>query len=121
LRIQVFYWKIKENGPGAIPNTFIDCGEGDFWGIPELEYPNMYKVHNKYESKQTSQIKKKCFQLCNPSYTDIVEPDDRDKNLSVPDHSSMSDYIKRHFPGLESTPSIVETCMYTVRSNSIIN
>lgn len=63
---------------------------------------------------------KKHFQLCNPSYTDIVEPDDRDKNLRVPNHSSMSEYIKKFFPGLESTPSIVETCMYTVRLHNIM-
>ncbi|CAB3387229.1 Hypothetical predicted protein [Cloeon dipterum] len=95
LRILVFYWKIKENGPGAIPSTFIDCGEGDFWGIPELEYPHMYK-------------------LSNPSYTDQVEPDDRDKNVGAPDYSSIADYIEKYFPGLEIKPSIVETCMYTV-------
>jgi len=52
LRIQVFYWKIKEYGPGAIPSTFIDCGEEDFWGIPELEYPNMYKVNILNRSRQ---------------------------------------------------------------------
>ncbi|XP_059483202.1 peroxisomal sarcosine oxidase-like [Neocloeon triangulifer] len=95
LRILVFYWKIKENGPGAIPTSFIDCGEADFWGIPELEYPGLYK-------------------LCNPSYSDFVDPDDRDKNIGHPDYASMSNYIEDNFPGLESKPSIVETCMYTV-------
>jgi hypothetical protein len=42
--VPVFYWKIKENGVGAIPTGYIDHGEGEFWGIPEVEYKDLIKV-----------------------------------------------------------------------------
>ncbi|CAB3387227.1 Hypothetical predicted protein [Cloeon dipterum] len=100
LRVSVFYWKIKENGPGMIPASYIDHGAGEFWGIPEVEYKGLIK-------------------LCSHSTADEADPDDRDKAFEHPNHQELTNYIKKHFPGLEDTPSIIETCMYTVSPDNV--
>jgi len=44
-----------------------------------------------------------------------VDPDERDKNCSdEPIPPELAEHIRSYFPGMEETPSIVETCMYTV-------
>lgn len=45
-----------------------------------------------------------------------ADPDERDKvNMSTVQRRT-EDYVKRFFPCLEPKPSVVESCMYTVRS-----
>lgn len=48
------------------------------------------------------------------------DPDERDKTEVGKDiEDIVREYIKKHFPLLETEPSIVETCMYTVSFNFI--
>ncbi|XP_059483201.1 peroxisomal sarcosine oxidase-like [Neocloeon triangulifer] len=100
LRVPVFYWKVKKGGPGAIPASFIDHGAGEFWGIPEVEYKDMIK-------------------LCSHSTSDEADPDDRDKSFAHPNHDDLTNYVRKFFPGLEDTPSIIETCMYSVTPDNV--
>ena len=42
IKIPVFYYKTN----GHIPHTFIfETDDTDIWGLPELEYPGLVKVH----------------------------------------------------------------------------
>ena len=46
-----------------------------------------------------------------------MDPDKRDYNIQgepQTDIEYLKKYVARHLPGLETEPSIVETCMYTV-------
>ena len=47
----------------------------------------------------------------------ISDPDHRDAD--GPDHQTiktLSDFIRKWLPGIEDKPSVLETCLYTVRS-----
>ncbi|XP_076434722.1 peroxisomal sarcosine oxidase-like [Babylonia areolata] len=98
VRISVCYWKEKEPGLHSYQKlpTFFDeqcCGGHDVYGLPCDEYPE-------------------CVKVCLHHGPDI-HPDRRD----AADHSwvvsMLSDYVREHFPGLEPTPAVVETCIYT--------
>ncbi|KAL8600682.1 hypothetical protein ACOMHN_006748 [Nucella lapillus] len=103
VRISVCYWKEKEAGCHSdqkVP-TFFDeasCGGHDVYGLPCDEYPE-------------------CVKVCLHHGPDI-HPDRRDATDNTWVVSLISDYVKQHFPGLESTPAVVETCIYTKRSDS---
>lgn len=44
-----------------------------------------------------------------------ANPDERDKTIVGKEGEKIVvDYIKKHFPLLETEPAITETCMYTV-------
>ena len=51
-----------------------------------------------------------------------TDPDTRDYPEQMPEtrrkldehNQQVKRFVARHFPGLESTPSIIEKCMYTV-------
>lgn len=45
-----------------------------------------------------------------------ADPDQRDKVDSSGVLKTITAYVAEHMPGLESTPSVVEACMYTVRT-----
>ncbi|XP_071950783.1 peroxisomal sarcosine oxidase-like [Antedon mediterranea] len=101
LRVNVFFWRWKEcYEPNDMP-TFVDTSNGyHIYGLPSIEYPGLMKIclHGGVE----------------------VDPDSRDicyDDCPKDDVNILKRYVKDHFPGLESTPSIVETCMYTNTNN----
>ncbi|XP_059483200.1 peroxisomal sarcosine oxidase-like [Neocloeon triangulifer] len=99
-RVPVFYWKIKENGCGAIDVIYKDRGVGDFWSIPEIEYKNMVK----YSSNVI------LFE---------IDPDERDLRADQSVPPELAEHLRNHFPGIEETPSITETCIYTMTPDEI--
>ena len=44
-----------------------------------------------------------------------VDPDRRDVVDSTEDQKILKTFIEKYFPGVEPEPSIVESCIYTVR------
>ncbi|XP_046361539.2 peroxisomal sarcosine oxidase-like isoform X1 [Haliotis rufescens] len=98
-RVTVCY--CKELHPGSHSAQQLPCfiehsgsPPYDIWGLPSYEYPGYAKIalHTGPE----------------------ISPDTRDQ----PDGKWVTDrvtaYVKEHFPGLESTPSITEQCIYTM-------
>ena len=65
------------------------------------------------------------MQVCWHHGKTIRSPDDRDKPVQggdgVEDASVVGRHVAAHFPGLETKPSIVETCMYSVSHREILN
>jgi hypothetical protein len=44
--VPVYYWKVKEQGRGAMSAILIDYGPGKAWSLPELEYKGLVKVRS---------------------------------------------------------------------------
>lgn len=98
VRISVCYWKEKESGCHSyqkLPTFFEEkcCGGHDVYGLPCEEYPG-------------------CVKVCLHHGPDI-HPDRRDAADTSQVLTLISDYVTQHFPGLEPTPAVVETCIYT--------
>lgn len=102
-RISACYWKVKQSGFNALDNypCWIDhtlyakeMYHGTIYSLPCYEYPNMIKV-------------------CLHDGPDI-NPDARDDVDHEWVEENVSEYIKRHVTGVETKPSIVEHCIYTV-------
>ncbi|XP_063415732.1 peroxisomal sarcosine oxidase-like [Mytilus trossulus] len=99
MRINVCYWKERtkgEYGADKFPVFFqIPAIDGyEVYGLPSEEYPGHVKI---------------CLHA-GPE----IDPDNRD---AVDDKwviDKISEYVARHFPNLVPTPSIVETCIYTM-------
>ena len=49
-----------------------------------------------------------------------IDPDERDKADNSWVIKTVADYVATFIPGLESTPSVIETCIYTVGFLAII-
>uniref|UniRef100_W5MBU8 Peroxisomal sarcosine oxidase n=2 Tax=Lepisosteus oculatus TaxID=7918 RepID=W5MBU8_LEPOC len=104
-RINVCYWREKVPGTYGISSQF-PCFIGvkshgakhDIYGLPSNEYPGLMKI---------------CYH--SGSKTDA---DQRDIQTSREDIDILSRYVSRCFPGLVSTPAIVESCLYTVTPDS---
>ncbi|XP_071094286.1 peroxisomal sarcosine oxidase-like isoform X1 [Haliotis cracherodii] len=100
LRISVMYWKERDNGSHASSKLlpFYEkavrrCRGYDVYGLPNEEYPGHVKI-------------------CLHSGPDIdTELRDQADDKWVID--LMKGYVREHFPSLEPSPSIVETCIYT--------
>jgi len=98
IKIPVFYYKAN----GHIPHTFIfddDELRTHVWGIPELEYKGLVKI---------------CLHTgpnINPESRDIVDV--------TPDKERLREYISKNFPNVEPTPSIEESCIYTVSPDGV--
>ncbi|NWH72300.1 SOX oxidase, partial [Piaya cayana] len=98
LRIDVCYWREKE--PGSLSPCFIAVGlrqaPHGIYGLPSLEYPGLVKV---------------CHHHGSP-----IDPEERDRvppGTPRPDIALLSSFISRYLPGLETSPAVVETCLYT--------
>lgn len=100
VRISVCYW--KEKVPGQFSSEsfpcFLEHGRGtghsfDVYGLPSEEYPGLAKV---------------CLHS-GPS----IDPDQRDKEDNSWVLERVTKYIVDYFPGLETKPSVVESCIYT--------
>jgi len=52
-----------------------------------------------------------------------IDPDERDRGNDVMEKAMCSrfidDIIKRYYPGLHPAPAITESCIYTVKRNSL--
>ncbi|XP_053940758.1 peroxisomal sarcosine oxidase [Cuculus canorus] len=103
LRIDVCYWREKEPGSlgaGRLGPCFIAVGLSqyphDIYGLPSLEYPGLVKV---------------CYH--HGSSTDPEERDRVPPGTPRPDIALLSSFISRYLPGLEPSPAVVETCLYT--------
>lgn len=93
-KVGVYYWKIKDK---EVPKYgFINLGKGDdhFYALPDFDYRGYMK-------------------LC-PHKGPVTDPNQRDKADLTATLQSTKKYIAEHFPCLEPTPSVVESCMYTV-------
>jgi len=53
------------------------------------------------------------FQLSSNADLKEIDPDDRDKNVS-PVCPTLGEHIRNFYPGMEDSPSILESCIYTV-------
>ncbi|NXY52120.1 SOX oxidase, partial [Ceuthmochares aereus] len=98
LRIDVCYWREKE--PGSLRSCFIAVGlrqaPHGIYGLPSLEYPGLVKVCHHHGSPT------------DPEERDRVPPD-----TPRPDITLLSSFISSYLPGLETSPAVVETCLYT--------
>ena len=101
--ITVCYWKVKKNGFDAKDNyptwySKIQSSsrghQGYIYSTPCLEYPDLLKV---------------CYHD-GPE----VQPESRDQVDVTWTVDAAAEFVGRHLPGVESQPSIVETCMYTL-------
>ena len=45
----------------------------------------------------------------------MEDPDQRDKTPTAETRKIVTDFVRGTFPGIDSEPSIEESCMYTVR------
>ncbi|XP_066950071.1 peroxisomal sarcosine oxidase-like isoform X2 [Macrobrachium rosenbergii] len=93
-KIGVFYWKIVDaKTPGF---TFIDTSDGNhhFYALPDVEYPGYMK-------------------LC-PHVGPMINPNERDKADMSRLLQQAQKYVANYFPCLESKPSVMESCMYTL-------
>ncbi|XP_064114465.1 peroxisomal sarcosine oxidase-like [Macrobrachium nipponense] len=93
-KIGVFYWKIVDaKMPGF---TFIDTSDADhhFYALPDVEYPGYMK-------------------LC-PHVGPMINPNERDKADISGLLRQGREYVANYFPCLESNPSVMESCMYTL-------
>ncbi|KAI8507460.1 hypothetical protein Bbelb_148400 [Branchiostoma belcheri] len=100
VRISVLYWREKQPGTYALKKgfpVFVDHTTLHKYGLPCLEYPGIFK-------------------LCYHSGP-VIDPDDRDGVAGSRGNQEivrmMCDYVRKHFPGLESVPAIQESCIYT--------
>ncbi|XP_046385804.1 peroxisomal sarcosine oxidase-like [Ischnura elegans] len=92
-KIDVYYWRVKDLSLGGLPVAFIDLrNNGEFYGLPSLEYPDMVKLVSHHQED--------------------AEPNKRDVSRRAKDRD-IKKYVREHFPTIEPIPSIVETCMYT--------
>ncbi|XP_071791098.1 peroxisomal sarcosine oxidase-like [Asterias amurensis] len=100
-RVNVCYFKEKE--PGLYSNVPISLCHADdgcddiFLFFPSREFPGLVKVNFHY-------------------LWDEVDPDERDKSIGKvqQDIIIIKEFVKKHLPGLEPNPSVMEPCMYTV-------
>ena len=93
-RICVSYWEKTDPISNKIPVFFSYGEEQQFFGMPDCEYPGLFKI---------------CTHGGTP-----VDPDHRDKE---PDNSKLkftTEFIRSMIRGVSTKPSILETCMYTV-------
>ncbi|XP_035691600.1 peroxisomal sarcosine oxidase-like [Branchiostoma floridae] len=100
VRISVLYWREKQPDTYALKKgfpVFVDHTIPHKYGLPSLEYPGIYKL---------------CFHS-----GPVIDPDNRDGVAGSHGNQAivrmMCDYVRKHFPGLESVPAIQESCMYT--------
>lgn len=102
-RLSVFYWKVKKCGfdasscyPAWYGKILYSAKrfEGYIYTTPCYEYPDLIKI-------------------CYHDGPD-VDPDARDDVDHAWPEQAASEYIARHVIGVETKPSIVEHCMYTV-------
>ncbi|XP_062588159.1 peroxisomal sarcosine oxidase-like isoform X1 [Saccostrea cucullata] len=94
--ISVLYWKEKTAGEFSSDRfpAFIHDGEDiHVYALPSLEYPGHVKV---------------CLHV-----GPVTNPDSRDKADTREVITEMQQYVSKYMPSLKSTPSIIETCMYT--------
>ncbi|XP_076338203.1 peroxisomal sarcosine oxidase-like isoform X1 [Tachypleus tridentatus] len=106
LRISTCYWKEKEayKGQYSAQQGFpclLDYNYhslNDVYGLPSLEYPGMAKI---------------CFHD-----SEECDADQRELNSKTWDVEIVSDFIRDHCPGLNNSPAIVETCIYTKTPDS---
>jgi len=92
IKIPVFYFKSE----GHIPHNFYHQNTKiRVWGTAQLEYKGMNKI---------------CLDT-GPS----IDPERRDYNVDISgEKRQLKDFISSCFPKVESTPSIEESCIFTV-------
>ena len=92
IKIPVFYFKSE----GHIPHNFYhQNAKIRVWGTAQLEYKGMNKI---------------CLDT-GPS----IDPERRDYNVDIAgEKRQLKDFISSCFPKVESTPSIEESCIFTV-------
>ncbi|NXX98964.1 SOX oxidase, partial [Centropus bengalensis] len=129
LRIDVCYWREKEPGSlggGGPSPCFIALGLSQaphgIYGLPALEYPGLVKVSRGDGSgggespwaaprDLDAPHPKVCHHHGSPT-----DPEERDRvppGTPRPDVALLSSFISRYLPGLEPSPAVLETCLYT--------
>ncbi|XP_072047430.1 peroxisomal sarcosine oxidase-like [Amphiura filiformis] len=97
-RVNVCFFKEKSIGTYSKWPVFFDSTDSGFaYGFPSIDYPGYMKMGYHYRWRE-------------------IDPDERDYKIqgeSQVDIEFLKKYVRRHFPGLEAEPAIVETCMYT--------
>ncbi|XP_048747465.2 peroxisomal sarcosine oxidase-like [Ostrea edulis] len=93
IRISVHYWKEKWRGQYSI-QKFPTFMYGSVYVMPCFEYPGHVKacLHDGPE----------------------IDPDDRDAVNTNYVTETVQKYVSEHLPGLETVPSVTETCIYTM-------
>jgi sarcosine oxidase/L-pipecolate oxidase len=97
-RVSVWYW--KQLHPGAFGNdgcpVFIRIdGDNELYGFPAFEYPGYVKVAFHGGPR------------CHADSRDSVDVDPFYRD-------TVASFVRRHLFGVEPTPSIIESCIYTV-------
>lgn len=99
IRISVCYWREHTHGshsPIKLP-PFYDhgcCDGHSIYGVPSLEYSGHVKL---------------CLHSGPAIDAELRDVADSEYELRL-----LKDYVTQHFPGLETKPSIVESCIYTM-------
>ncbi|XP_061194488.1 peroxisomal sarcosine oxidase-like [Saccostrea echinata] len=93
VRISVHYWKEKWSGQYSM-QKFPTFMYGKVYAMPCFEYPGHVKacLHDGPE----------------------IDPDDRDAVNTNDVTEAVRKYVSEHLPGLETVPSVTETCIYTM-------
>jgi hypothetical protein len=112
VRVPVYYWQVKEQSRGAMDAILIDYNPGKAWSLPELEYKGMVKVRIFFAKPQ--RFHSTFAQLSSNLDLKEIDPDDRDKNVD-PVSPALGEHIRKFYPGMEDSPSIYESCIYTVK------
>ncbi|GAB1607928.1 peroxisomal sarcosine oxidase-like [Argonauta hians] len=98
MKVTVGYFKSKIPGQYELKNNFpafyYGNGVDEFYGLPAEEYPGLLKM----------------FLHGGPE----IDPNHRDQVESRYTVEKCEKLVREIFPGLESRPSILETCMYTM-------
>ncbi|XP_067683658.1 peroxisomal sarcosine oxidase-like isoform X2 [Haliotis asinina] len=96
VRISVCYWRERQpggHGPSALQPFSAKGFTWGIYGIPCFEYPGQVKICLHYGPEIDAEFR-----------------DQADDKWAI---DLMKEYVREHFPGLEPSPSIVETCIYT--------
>lgn len=100
--LKIFYCEQKvpnSMDPGKFPCTMYRMDNGrDFYGLPAAETGGLFKCGLDFGLE------------CDPDYRD---------NLDTRAYLNEAlQTIRQHFPGVKEDPSIIDTCIYTVRKKN---
>ncbi|CAG0882824.1 unnamed protein product [Cyprideis torosa] len=101
VKIPIVYFRIRPGFEKHPKFAWIvhDPKYREIWGIPESEYPGLWKFGSHYGP--------------------VIDPDFRDSTDVGYVVENVSKFVKKHFKFLDPTPAIVEHCMYTITPDSL--
>uniref|UniRef100_A0A8C4R0X4 Pipecolic acid oxidase n=1 Tax=Eptatretus burgeri TaxID=7764 RepID=A0A8C4R0X4_EPTBU len=100
IQLDVCYWREKEPGQHSMENGFPcimhlspNGDEKSIYALPPIDYPHLFKL------------------CCH--FGIEIHPDTKERQHNAQFLAFLSAYVKKHLPGLESTPALIDSCLYT--------